>query len=667
MITLLDINFWIGFISFFIAVFFAFFVPGDVVLANLKISRFQRFTMATIIGMVMWAWQGFTFGYLHVRFFSYLYLISFFGIWLYSKRTYLRPVKKIKFTFRISSIDWLVVLVVIFGLLVQLAPVWGFGLKFDKGIFLCCGNREDFLLHLSFVSAIVKNIPPIHPGMNDVLIHNYHYWSNLVVAEIVRVFHLPLLNTQFQYMTFFTSFFLGLTTVCFALVINISRNFVRWLIFFIYFGGDAIILFLLLLGKGWKEFTLVSSLEDGSTFLVNPPRAFSLVIALVGLSLFFIWRRDKKNWAGILSVFIFASTIGFKVYTGFFALMGFSVVILYLLYKKQTKDLIVLGLVYPISAIIYFSANAKAGGLFWVPLHIAKDFIVQPAFGLSRWELARQIFLEHKNYVRILQYELMYTVIFFITLCGTKILAFFQSFFSLLRLGKELTIFLLAGMFGSLFIGLFFFQHTGGSNTFNFIVSFWFFLSIPTALAIVYWQSKIKSNKWKVFFISIIIFLTLPRIVLNTYLNINEYSKLGYLFIKNDQLEAFSFVQKHTNIDSLFIVDPANGLDARTPYVGVFIDRPMFVSGEEQLKNHGISTKKRTKIRDFVFRSSNPNAVAGALLANKINYIFLFENNNLIATESSYFTKQVFRNSDMKILKVDDDAIKRFLQKDKKI
>ena len=281
--------------------------------------------------MVFWAWQGFIFGYLGFRFLSYIYLLLFFILYIRNFK-FRKNLPKIK-------IDYIIVFLVAVGVFIQLVPVIGFGLEFNKGTYLCCANNDDFLFHVALTDSLVNKIPPFEPGMSGVLVKNYHYWSNLVIAELVRIFKLPAFFTQFQYMNLFLSLFLGLTVLTFANLLKISKTFVRWLVFIIYFGRDGIFLLLLILDKSLTNLRNVLSLEDGSTFLYNPPRAFSIVIVFAALSLLVIWIREKNKYAGVLSIFLFAGTVGFKVYTNLFFFIGLSFLFIYFLYKKQYKNL----------------------------------------------------------------------------------------------------------------------------------------------------------------------------------------------------------------------------------------------------------------------------------------------------------------------------------------
>ena len=600
--------------------------------------------------MVLWAWQGFVFGYLNLRFITYIYLLFFLILYLRNfrfKKDFLN-VKKIK-------VDYVIVLLIAVGTLIQLIPVLGFGLEFKKGIYLCCANNDDFLYHAALTKSIIDRIPPIEPGMSGFMVKNYHYFSNLVVAELVRIFKLPLFYTQFQYMNLFLSLFLGLTVLTFADILKISKSFIKWLVFLVYFGGDGIFLILLFLGKNLSDLRSLLSLEDGSTFLYNPPRAFSIIIGFAALSLLIIWVRNKKTFAGVLSIILFASTVGFKVYTNLFFLTGLSFLFIYFLYKRKYMNLAVGILLFPLTGIIYISNNASAGGLFWAPFHLANDFIVQPVLNLRSLELARQIFISHNNHLRVLQYELLFTLISILAIFGTKIVAFFQSLKSYSTLGRELFIVLSAGIIGNYFIGSFFLQQSGGANTFNFVVSSWIFLSIPAALALDFWQKRLSKIK-QLIFILLFVVLTIPRVLNNTYANASQFMKFGYLFVDKDLDSSFDYIRKNIHKDFLIIVDSTFDYDRYSPFVSAFTQRPTFLSGEKILESHNVNFEKRRLVKYNIFKAEGP-LVLQEIYKNKIDYLFLWKRDNSFSKQYNSFATTSFENKEVKILKVNKNKL----------
>lgn len=648
MITLTSLSFWLNFLLFLVAIYISFYIPGSILLRKVNVSNFHKVVLGTVVGMVLWAWQGFIFGYLHLRFLSYIYLIFVLILYIRNSKLNIKIPKS-------KKVDILVFLIFILGMFIQLAPVIGFGLEFSKGTYLCCANNDDFLYHAALTNSIIRGIPPMEPGMIGEVVRNYHYWSNLVVAELSRVFRLPAFFTQFQYINLFLSLFLGLTVLTFANLLKISKSFTRWLVFLIYFGGDGIFLILLFLGKNLSNLRSVLSLEDGSTFLYNPPRAFSIVIAFAALSLFVIWIRDKNKFAGALSIILFSSTVGFKVYTNLFFLIGLSILFIYFLYKKQYKNFVIGSLLFPLTGVIYLSDNASAGGLFWAPFHFANDFIVQSTFNLRNLELARQIFIAHNNYLRVFQYELLFIIISAIAVFGIKIIAFFQSFKSLLRLGGEQLIVLATGIIGSYFIGSFFLQQSGGANTFNFIVSSWIFLSIPAALALDFWQSKLSKAK-QLIFILLFVVLTVPRVVNNTYTNVSQFMKFGYLFVDKDLENSFKFIKQNIDDKSLIVIDSTFDYDRYSPFVVAFTGGSTFLSGEKILESHNVPFETRQITKNNIFKAEGP-LIAQEIYRNKINYLFLWQRDSSFSKQYDPFTNKLFENKEVKILKINESEL----------
>ena len=156
-------------------------------------------------------------------------------------------IRKYKLSFRQNkfskikiSFDWYLVSIILLGSILQLTSVWLTGVITSKGLYFCCGNVADSILNISVTHQIVNHYPPFEPGFYGRYIANYHYWSSLVMGELIRVFRLPLISVNYQYMTVFISFFLGLSAIVFGQILGIGKVFSRWLVFFLYFGADLV-------------------------------------------------------------------------------------------------------------------------------------------------------------------------------------------------------------------------------------------------------------------------------------------------------------------------------------------------------------------------------------------------------------------------------------------
>ena len=345
------------------------------------------------------------------------------------------------------------------------------------------------------------------------------------------------------------------------------------------------------------------------------------------------------------------------MYVGIFALFGVLVLFIYNLLKKDLKFVALLSLVFIISATIYFPVNRNAGGLYFAGFYLFENFIVQPWMMLHRLELARRIYLEHKSYLRVIQYELIYIFIFIITVFGTKLLGFLQTKKSLSLLPKELNIFLIAGIMVSLVVGFFFQQKSGGVNTFNFLVSVFIIGSIYSALACSFFFEKIK-NKAKFILIVIVILLTVPRVLYQTVLNIQNIIKPNYLMVDNNELEAIKYIRDKTEKNAVIMVNYEKfKLDAKSPYISFLADRQMFLSGlVHALSDHGIDFSDRIAVVDQVLNSKDSRKVARLLKQNSIDYLYLHPSDTL-ATDSAYFLQTVFQNYKAKLVKVSKNKL----------
>lgn len=260
----LNLPFFLYFIYFLFAISLSWFIPGRVLLQKLRLNTLQVIVLSFVVGMALWGWQGFLFGYLNIRWGSYLYIAIFLFFFL-KKKLFLSWRRKNIFRF-----DWLLIGIIFLGVICQLSGVFLMGARLPEGIVQCCGQVPDNNLDLALVNEIVQRFPPNEPGMFGQLLENYHYWNHLVLAELIRVFNLPLIATVYQYATVLFSLLYGLLFITIAQMLNMKHSFVRLLLVFAYFGGDAGYIIPLLQGK--LSFPSVG-LENGAQLFMNYPRA----------------------------------------------------------------------------------------------------------------------------------------------------------------------------------------------------------------------------------------------------------------------------------------------------------------------------------------------------------------------------------------------------------
>ncbi len=328
--------------------------------------------------------------------------------------------------------------------------------------------------------------------------------------------------------------------------------------------------------------------------------------------------------------FIFASLFGFKVYTGIFAVVGLFFLGLYNFVKKREKKSILLFTATVIlGLIIYLPVNSQAGGLYFSRFYIFENFIVQPWMALDRLELTRQVYVDHHNIPRIMEYELLYIVLYVITVFGFKNLAFFQTKKSLSYFNTELHLFLGGGLFISAILGFFFQQSTGGSNTFNFLTLVFIISSFYTALACWYWLSRFPMAISVLATVSIIL-LSLPRIGNDFVNNVQSITQYKTFIIPSPEMQALEFLKINGDKQKLvFIPDPNKDKDGKDLYITIYTNMPMFLSAQRILESHGIQTAQREKIQQALINTASPEAFLKIARKNNIGYMYIRNTNSI--------------------------------------
>lgn len=630
---LLTLSFWITLLYFIFCCFLAFYIPGRTLIKKYNFTNFQNLVIGITVGIALWTWQGFIFGLLNVRWMTYPYLLVFLFFWLKTV-----PWKR-RIGLSFKKTDYISLILIFIGVIVQSSIIWFTGIKTAHGIIFCCGDVSADIYHIGLTHSLLQRIPPFEPEMANTLVSNYHYFSNLAAAELIRIFKLPILDTEFRLLAPLISLFLGLASLCLSDILSLPRKFARWLIFFFYFSGDFLYIVQMVFSRR-INFSF-GPLENGASFLENPPRAFALVVFLAGLFLLINWFKKKDLIGTVLIALLFSSTVGFKVYIGIFALTGLFSLAVYSFKKRLPGFIVLFFITLILSAIVYLPVNSNAGGLYFTGFWRFEEFGIQPQSGLNNFVLALQVLWKHNNKLHIIVNEAILFFCFVVGEFGPKLVALIQNKKSLKAFPTLLHIFLIPSLIVSFITGLFFQQNAGGSNSFNFLVSVYTISSFYAALALSYifqgYKKPIIIAVTAIFIIS-----NVPRIAFTVFIN-NKNLKNPYL-VENSALDAMKFIDKNTPKDSVILSDYA-------PYLVFVANRQIFINSFGILESHGVDTKARRIAVDKVFKSNDSNLINQTLLKHKIDYIYV-ETPRSFPQETLKILTPVYSNMDLKIYKV---------------
>lgn len=631
-----------------------YFVPGWTVLFSLQTEFLLSVLLAVPLGIALWGWQAWVLGWLHVRWASWVYIAAF-AVWFVRLAfPHRKPWKTLLPSIRLAwQRDALSLVIVIIGVLAQSLMLWNVFTHLGGLWSSCCGDTNDNTWYASITRALIRSVPPEYPGITGQILHNYHYWSNLVVADVVRVFGVAQLPFQFRYSGALVSLAFGLTIVAFTRAIKGGVALRRWMLLFLYFGGDMIYLIPLIMQRtfGFPG----SSLEDGVRFLSNLPRSYAVVLTFAWLSLWLTWRQKLTAPRILLLGLLLASTIGFKVYLGLFLFVGLGFVACYELMKRRTSHLLLLFVSLLLAALVYLPVNAGSGGIYFTGFWRFEDFIVQPGFHLDRLELARRIFGADNKMLKVLFFDLIFFAIYIVAIFGSKLLAVFQSKKSWSLLPLVLHVFLLPAIVVHFILGSFFQQTTGGSNSFNFLVNVFIFLSVYAATAVTAWQDFLKkrSRALATIFILTVLLITLPRAVYEIELLVRRSMDLYPM--ESAETKAVVDYLRATPKETLIMVRSRYlAADDLGPYMFFLTERPQYLSAPEKLlEQFGADTFDRKRNREVLTHRGRPYAQRLLLKHEKIDYIVLDTQEAVVATKSAYWLTPVVQTVPITLLKVD--------------
>jgi len=645
MFELLEPSFYLGFIGFIASLFVAFVIPGDVTTARLGLNSWRRLTVSFVVGMTLWAYQGFIFGYMQARWLSYVYIGAMVVAWVIWRARFL-SFKTITHDLKSSVRDKVSWLLVIGGVFIQIIMTFSMGLQSSRGLFFCCGMPDSFY-HLALTKEIVAQFPPNEPGMFDVVVKNYHFFSNLVFADLIRVFHIPEVFSQFTYGGVIFSVMFVLTALLLIESLRVGRLFRRWVLFFLLFSGDFIYLLLFVLGRGFN--VRITSVHDATNLWFSPPRVMGFIIFFTAIYLLIEWLKRKENKIGFFIALLTGSLVGFKIYNAVFLYAGLGLLSVYFLLKKDVRMFLIFVSAGLLGVATYLPVNGLNGGFKFVGLWRFQNFVAEPTtINLVKLEIAR---LKYSHTVIIpLIINVFNICLYMASVFGALLTGLFQTKKSLGRFSKETHLFFLGGFLISLILGFFFVQDPGGANTVQFLITVFITASIYAGLAIA--NISMKSWKRKVLFYGIAILFSVKVLSLTGMQISNIFTqKDGYL-IDNYQKLGMEYLKKNTPADSVIYTDIRFSRDNLCYFMRFMSERHMYMCGSGILSDHGVSTAKRLQQIDALFLATNQRQVANALKGTDIDYMFFW--NGFYPSKINTFKQftRVYRNEKITILRV---------------
>ncbi len=645
MFSLTDPFFWLSLIGIFISFFITFYIPGRVILGNLKIEHKYALPVITfVVGLTLWAWQGYILALLNLRILSYLYLIIFVGIYIYKK--YYRD---ISFSLNLfKKIDVIVLIIAIFGIAAQILPYLHMGQKTDEGVILK-QYSIDHVWHAGITLDLVDHFPPNEPGMSGIVLIDYHYWFNLITADLIRVFHLPLMPTQFIGIYPLASVLLLFVGYYFAKLIYDNKLFIRLFLFFLFFSGDASMWLTLFLQQKFN-LSFASLINNGTKFIDTPAFAYSMIVGLTAFYLIFQEKKKISKKIIIISALLFGSLFEFKIYTGMVFMFGFAALASFALLKKRFDIVLTFILASLFGAFVFFPNVSSSSGLIFLPFEVPRDFITQRTLGFYDWELRWRIYQDHHNYLRIIQYGIYMSGIYLFVQFGLQLIGLipWKKTLQILSLYRTIPLYMI--VISGFILGLFFYQTVGGANIWEFLLPAGFILSLLTALTI----TTILNGKNKIvrlFVIAIIIIFVIPRWGATAYEDLHKEFLSGFHGISNEEYASYAYLEKNVPKNTIVMVVNHAGHVDLVSHIKIFSGVQLYLSGEGTRQTLTPEILKRRNLLTAVKGEYNENNFA-ILNSEKVKYLYYYGEipQNMINRKG---LTVVFKNKEATIVRID--------------
>lgn len=637
MYSLLDITFWAQLLYFFTASVFFFYIPGNIFIKPLKLPILSEICISFIFGFTLWCLIGFYFGFSHITFLLPFFIIGTFLFWFKTKEK--NVIKKIK-SIRIPP-PYLGIIFI--GTMIQVFPIFLDGIKYRSIYYFCCGV-PDTLYYAALNNELLKSFPPHEPGIHSVILHNYHFLSNIGIANFIKFTGLNLSSVSFQFMPLFFTFLFGLNALTLSNSLNFSKKTTIWLLFLLYFFGDIIFL-IPLFTNGSFDFR-ITTIENASSLWISPARYFSLVVLFAGLSLFVGWVQKNKFYTGALTVITLSSLIGFKVYTAAILLAGFLPLLIFVFYKKDVQKIILVLLFYVLSFFLYAPINSGAGGLIFTGFWRFEDFIVQENLHLSNFELARQIYLSGGNLIKAYGYDLFFACLYIFFSSGILVFGFFQTKKSLSKIPFEFLLITLFGLITTCIAGFFFIQKTGGSNSSQFLLSIYAIGIIYAALGITAFLS-ILPRKVVLYASILIIILSASRVIHDSYIRIQNVIHLNGTIISEETYNSYLFL---SSLKDDGIVITTNPLNLDCIFITFLGNKPTYVCSSGAPEDRGNNISEKINFTHNLFLKELTKKEIKEL--KKQGILYIYKNSEVKIAGDSNSIRKIFENKSAVIYKI---------------
>lgn len=532
-----------------------------------------------------------------------------------------------------------VALFLIFSTLALISTISLSGIHWQGNLYF--QEVHDSVWHLSLIKNLQQSIPPQHPSHPPIILQNYHYFYDVLLASIVYLSSVSASILYFQIFPLILSFLL--VSQAYLLGRRILTEETGLLLsFFTVFGGSfAYLIPLFLQGQPWHE----SSFWVSQTFvmMVNPQIIFSLALTYSILSLLTQFKASTlKNWLVILLV---AGSIGFKSYSWVVLSVVYGTYLFVRIIKDRNLKPVIWGVLFSLISLpfVWLITGFETGSFFYEPLWFINTMIESPdRVNHIIWKFMEDHYVYTHNWPRLIWLKTREILIFFFGNLGSR------SIFILLPLllvrkkqslkNNEILVLSIIGFLFSSIFPLLFLQRGIVWNS----IQFWYYALIFANILASIFLSKFLIKKSKLLntvAILLIIFISIPT-TFKTFASKIQPNNI-YSQEKISLLNSFS--------DSTMILACPENTDLyNTLFIHAYSPAQVYMINPVQLQ---ILAKDSYLVKDYedVFAMNDEATILEIVKSNQVTDVLCSDKN-----QTKFLEKTLLNNFNLAINQVDN-------------
>ncbi len=452
------------------------------------------------------------------------------------------------------------------------------------------GQLHDSAWHIALTNKLVENIPPEHPSNYELVVTNYHYFYNLILASWNKLFSISIPLAYFQFMPVITSLLLCAAAVCLGKRLG-GKVFSAFLVFLTFFTGSfAYLIPLFIPGNRWHE----SSFWVSQTFnmMLNPQLILSLALLYSIVLLTFLISAKKKVHRKhyFVLIFLISTSLGLKSYAFVVTSIIFGLFVLQqAVLKKSWKVLLLIPSLLLFSLpTIWLVTGFDSNSFIFLPLWFIDSMVESPdRLNYITWAFLFDHYVYKQRWFHLIWLRARQIAIFYVGNLGIRSVGLFTPLLAFLFKFKLRKIYYMVffSFVVSSIIPLLFIQRGVVWNT----IQFWYYslllANILSAKLFSYAYSELTNknlarNLGRLIMIIAIIGLSIP-----TYLQVVKIKFFNTETFNSSELKLMNTISEDDHV----LVHPGLGRYYQTSIISAFTNASMIYANPVQLKVAGMN------------------------------------------------------------------------------